>query len=85
MVSQHIMHQTEYDAWYELELRRLEIMDECPDNIFPACDEMGPCWDGSERADDYYCSCPEYELTDCPVFEYCEDYRDPETCQCLAT
>lgn len=77
------VHYTEYESWYELELRRWGLEEECPDVVFyETCAELGPCWDGGDRFEDDDCSCPAYEQPDCPVIE-CPEGKELELVDCI--
>lgn len=78
------VHYKNYLEWRRLEDRRIEIIDECPENAYPTCQDNGPCWDGSDRANDEDCSCPIYEHPSCPMLPDCQggELRNQETCEC---
>ena len=51
-----------FTDFYEMERKRIEAINECPDQAFGDCSSAGPCWDGSARESDWpTCSCPDFD------------------------
>lgn len=79
MITSRNKIRTHYGQWWDKELKRLELINECAIDI--DCSTEGLCWDGSARANDATCSCPPFVAPECPEHD-CENGVDDD-CQCL--
>lgn len=73
----------DFNRWED---RRLSLHHECPTDTPQSCADLGACWDGSARANDWPdCSCPsfDHDVYRCPEHD-CSSIHgyNHETCQC---
>ena len=77
---------THHNDWQKTEKKRIALHSECPGDVPTDCSNLGKCWDGSDRQNDWpSCSCPAWDNTvfKCPAHECYETHEyDENDCQC---